>query len=188
MNLRVKRDWDNYHTFKIGATLAALITCATVARGENFSIDSVGARFGFSPEQNSSGFLLTEAFTDCNLPFSFELQSKYLMRFRLDFGVGWLGRSGADAATTTAGPTLVLQRRGVPLQLEMGSSSTLITRYHFGDTDLGGPVQFTTHVGVTWQAARHWRVGYRFQHLSNAGLEHPNPGVHFHTFACSYAF
>jgi hypothetical protein len=131
---------------------------------------------------------MSEAFLDCNLPCSFELHTNYLMRFRLDFSAGWLGRSGDNAATTSAGPTLVFQRRGVPLLLEMGAGSTLITRHDFGNKDLGGPFQFTTHVGVSWQATRHWRFGYRFQHMSNAGLEHPNPGVHLHTFACSYAF
>jgi hypothetical protein len=188
MKPRVKRDWDNYQNFKICTVIAMTITCATIARGESFSIDSIGGRFGFSTEEKSSGFLLTEAFVNCNLPATFELHTNYLMHFRLDFGVGWLGRSGADAATTSAGPTLVLERRGVPLLLEMGASSTLITRYQFGDKNLGGPVQFTTHVGLSWQATRHWRVGYRFEHMSNAGLEHPNPGVHLHTFAGSYVF
>ena len=188
MNLRVKRDGDNYHNVKICTVLATTITCATIARGADFCIESVGGRFGFPSEQDSSGFLSADAFVNCNLPVSWELHTNYLMKIRMDFTAGWLGRSGADAATTSAGPTLVLQRRGVPFLLELGSSSTLITRHHFGDKDLGGAFQFTTHAGLTWEATRHLRLGYRFQHMSNAGLEHPNPGVNLHTFACSYAF
>jgi len=185
---RVTTVRDDYRKLRISAALAALIALAAIARGENFCIESVGGRFGFPAEQDSSGFLSAEAFVDCNLPVSWELHTNYLMKIRMDFAAGWLGRSGADAATTSAGPTLVLQRRGVPLLLEMGSSSTLMTRYRFGDKDLGGPFQFTTHVGLSWEATRHLRLGYRYEHMSNAGLERPNPGVNLHTFACSYVF
>jgi hypothetical protein len=48
--------------------------------------------------------------------------------------------------------------------------------------------QFTSHLGVNWDFAPHWRVGYRFQHMSNAGLATPNPGLNLHIFSVSYRF
>ena len=39
-------------------------------------------------------------------------------------------------------------------------------------------VQFGEHVGVGWRSG-HWHFAARLQHLSNAGLDHPNPGINF---------
>jgi hypothetical protein len=41
---------------------------------------------------------------------------------------------------------------------------------------------------LNWDFATHWRLGYRFQHMSNAGLSQPNPGLNMHMFALSYLF
>ncbi len=46
--------------------------------------------------------------------------------------------------------------------------------------------QFTSHVGLNWDFAEHWRLGYRFQHISNADLAKPNPGLNMHLVTLSY--
>jgi hypothetical protein len=53
---------------------------------------------------------------------------------------------------------------------------------------LGTDIQFTSHVGLNWDFAAHWRLGYRFQHMSNADLSRDNPGLNMHLFALSYVF
>ena len=65
---------------------------------------------------------------------------------------------------------------------------TGLSRDEFGSKDLGGNFQFTSHAGLNWDFAEHFRVGYRFQHMSNAGLREPNPGLNLHLFAVSYLF
>jgi hypothetical protein len=81
-----------------------------------------------------------------------------------------------------------LSRAGWPISLEAGSSSTLISRHDFGTVHVGAPYQFTTHVGINWQFHPHLRLTYRFQHMSNAGIARPNPGLSFHTIALAYLF
>lgn len=62
---------------------------------------------------------------------------------------------------------------------EFGSAAGLLSRSRVGNRDLGGHFQFTTHasLGRRFGDALSWRIGLRFQHTSNAGLEDPNPGL-----------
>jgi len=48
-------------------------------------------------------------------------------------------------------------------------------------TELGGHVQFGSHAGAGLRFGERARydLGARLQHLSNAGLEKPNPGINF---------
>jgi hypothetical protein len=175
------------------ALAGALIACCchnlTAAESNVFSLDSAGARFGFAATHAARGFRAGEGFLNCNLPVSWELgNSSFSVKMRMDFTGGWLGREGLNAATSSVGPAFVLQHDRVPLALELGSSSTLISRHDFGSENLGGPFQFTTHVGLTWDIARHWRLGYRYEHISNAGLYAHNPGVGLHAFSLGYVF
>ena len=88
----------------------------------------------------------------------------------------------------TLGPSLVLGRRRLPLSVEGGISPTMLSEYEFASKNLGSIVQFTSHVGLSWEFAPHWRLGYRFQHMSNAGLGSHNPGLNLHVFGLSYVF
>jgi hypothetical protein len=36
--------------------------------------------------------------------------------------------------------------------------------------------QFICHLGLNWDFATHWRLSYRYQHMSNADLALENPG------------
>jgi lipid A 3-O-deacylase len=50
--------------------------------------------------------------------------------------------------------------------------------------------QFADMVGIGAQFGEHqnFAIGLRFQHLSNAGLKHPNPGINFSQIYCQYNF
>jgi hypothetical protein len=86
------------------------------------------------------------------------------------------------------GTDTVLRYKNFPVSLEGGSSSALISAHEFGDLDLGDTFQFTTHAGLNWDITRRWRLGYRYQHTSNAVLANHNPGLNLHSFGLSYVF
>ncbi len=46
----------------------------------------------------------------------------------------------------------------------------------------GGSFNFGDHIGFGWAFGdkKRYELGYRFQHLSNAGLADPNDGINFH--------
>jgi lipid A 3-O-deacylase len=50
--------------------------------------------------------------------------------------------------------------------------------------------QFADMVGVGAAFGEHqnYQAGFRFQHLSNAGIEHPNPGINFSEIYVQYNF
>ncbi|HTH60432.1 MAG TPA: acyloxyacyl hydrolase [Paraburkholderia sp.] len=58
------------------------------------------------------------------------------------------------------------------------------------DITLSSAFQFTEIVGVGAQfgAHQHYQVGYRFQHVSNADIHRPNPGMDFHQIYVQYNF
>ena len=92
-----------------------------------------------------------------------------------------------------AGITPVLSaQRGASngsLALELGVGVHLLSAVHFEDNNLASAFQFGDHVGIEWQPDRaRWRIGYRFQHLSNAGIAPPNDGVEFHVLRLGWRF
>jgi hypothetical protein len=123
-----------------------------------------------------------------NLPWRWILGDNWPLQSRLDASAGWLGRVGTDAAMVTLGPTLVLHYKELPVSLEGGASLTGLTQDKFGSKNLGTRFQITSHVGVNWDFASHLRASYHFQHMSNAGIREPNPGLNLHVFAVSYLF
>ena len=50
--------------------------------------------------------------------------------------------------------------------------------------------QFGDHIGAGVQFGEHdaFDIAYRLQHLSNAGIDHPNPGINFHQVRLQYHF
>lgn len=43
-------------------------------------------------------------------------------------------------------------------------------------------------LGLTLRLGQDLGVGYRFQHMSNGGIDKPNPGLDLHAFALNYHF
>lgn len=65
--------------------------------------------------------------------------------------------------------------------LEAGLGVHLLSKVHIGPRDLGSALQFGTHAGFGLRFGSHeqWDIAYRYEHLSNAGLKEPNPGINF---------
>ncbi|MBI3170966.1 MAG: acyloxyacyl hydrolase [Hydrocarboniphaga effusa] len=85
----------------------------------------------------------------------------------------------------TAGPifTHAFNALRQSLELEGAVRVTYIERPSFGDEDLGSHFHFASHAGLAWRVPRsRMAVGFRFEHVSNAGLWEHNPGVNFASF------
>ncbi len=56
--------------------------------------------------------------------------------------------------------------------------------------DMGSNFQFGSHlsVGLVFGGKGQFDLGYRYQHLSNANLESPNPGINFQQVRLAYLF
>jgi lipid A 3-O-deacylase len=60
----------------------------------------------------------------------------------------------------------------------------------YAGRDMSTHFQFGDHVGlgVSFGAQQAWDLGVRLQHLSNAGLKNPNPGINFYQVRAAYHF
>ena len=158
--------------------LAGLLLRPDAGRAEDgLHLESVGVRGGFSANNDRHNFNQAEIFGNWNLPWSWDLGKEWRLQSRLDLSAGWLGDRTENGALGTLGPSLALGRARWPVSVEGGVSPTLLSRDSFGSKSFGMDFQFTSHAGVNWDFAAHWRLGYRFQHMSNAGFARPNPGL-----------
>ncbi|MBC8097367.1 MAG: acyloxyacyl hydrolase [Akkermansiaceae bacterium] len=155
---------------------------------QDWSFASVGVYAGTSFNDRSETFRQMEAVADFNLPWRWQFGTDWQVSTRLELSAGWLHGEDEDAVLGTIGPKAILSWKDFPLTLDVGSSPTLISRHRFGRRDFGIPFQFTTHVGLNWELSRHVSVGYRYAHMSNAGLGSPNPGLNLHLLGISYHF
>ncbi len=162
-------------------------TGARSCAGE-FRLESAGARFGIGAGNSAVHFHEAEAFLNTDLPVRANLGRHWSLQLRMDFSAGWLADPGHNAAIGTAGPTLIFGRAGLPVTFEAGSSPTLMSRYEFGTKNFGSTWQFTSHLGANVDLGERVRLGYRLQHMSNAGLDGHNPGLNLHLFGLSYLF
>jgi hypothetical protein len=64
----------------------------------------------------------------------------------------------------------------------------ILSRYDFPSKDFGQFFQFTSHAGINFDVSRRFRLGYRFEHMSNAGFSSPNPGLNLNIFSVGYLF
>jgi lipid A 3-O-deacylase len=176
--------------YSLRGLLASLfVVAAGTGRAQHFIPESIGVRGGAAFSLSQSGeFYQTEAFADWNLPWKLESESGWFLQTKLTLSAGWLGGNGINAAEGTLAPALGVGKRHFPVWLEGGIGPTWISEYQFSSANFGEQLQFTSFLGVNVDITSHWRFGYRFQHMSNAGLAKSNPGLNLNMLALSYAF
>jgi hypothetical protein len=159
------------------------MTCHTGAQGY-----LVGVRGGTSFENDAGNFQQADVFTGMYLPWSWGSQNGLNLKPRAEISAGWLDNEGDSGFVGTLGPVVELRWGKFPVTLEGGVSLTGLSRYNFKDRDLGGWFEFTDHVGLDWHVTKNFTLGWRYQHISNAGIYKRNPGLNLQMLSASYAF
>lgn len=140
-----------------------------------------GVRAGFGASSGTDGFRQAEFVLRLPLATSFDLGEEWRALAAADLSLGRLEERDTHAAIGAVGAVLILARDKLPLSIELGVAPTLLSRHEFS-RDFGQALQFTSHAGVLLQLGD-FRIGYRFQHMSNARLADPNPGLNQHLFS-----
>ena len=67
------------------------------------------------------------------------------------------------------------------LFLEAGVGVHFLSDVRFNDLNMSTSLQFGSHIGVGVHlgSGGRWTLVYRFQHLSNASIRQPNPGIEY---------
>jgi lipid A 3-O-deacylase len=113
-----------------------------------------------------------------------------------DLAAGYWRRSaapGLNRSLTDIGLTPVFRLQSNDLQglyLEAAIGFHLLSRTSLGDKRFSTRFQFGDHLGagVRFGPGGRYDLGYRFQHLSNAGIKRPNHGINFHQVRFQYRF
>lgn len=150
---------------------------------------TVGLHAGFSAKDvDGESFQQYQLYAAYPLPWRWESDSGWTLAILLN-GTGGILRGGGETGFIgSLGPALVLGKQGIPVSLELGSSPTVLSQSRFGDADLGGTFHFTSHLGLHLQIGATLDTGYRYQHMSNASTQDPNPGLNMHLFWLGYRF
>ena len=146
----------------------------------------IGLRAGISDGRNHKDFQQYEGFVTFSFPWVWQFASTWRLEGFLEANAGVL-RGGAESAFVgSAGPGIKFSGFGEKIDIPLGVNATYISDHTFGDDNFGGPIQFTSHIGLNYNFSRHFMMGYRLQHMSNAGIYSPNPGVNIHMLAIGY--
>lgn len=108
---------------------------------------------------------------------------------------GWQGggEGGKDIWDIGITPVFRIQpnggQSGLYLEGAVGAHLLSATRIN-NQRHFGSSLNFGDHVGfgVTFGGKGEYDLGYRFQHLSNAGIKKPNDGIEFHLLRFTYRY
>ncbi len=103
----------------------------------------------------------------------------------------WAERPSRHESGWIAGITPVVQyvyRSQFTPYVELGIGLKYLSDIQMGDTYKSTQFQFGDLVGFGMQLGHHLQIGFRFLHISNAGIETPNPGTNFYGIKMDYLF
>jgi hypothetical protein len=156
--------------------------------GGGISWRSIGLRGGVNDNRNDENFEQYEGFTTWKLPWLWKWDDGWKIGMYLEANGGMLSGGGTSAFVGSIGPGFYISGFKERVEISMGINPTIISKHKFGDENLGGPVQFTSYIGLDFNFANHYRIGYRLQHMSNGVLYDSNPGLNMHMIEVGYRF
>ena len=136
----------------------------------------MGLRSGGNGADDGSAFQQVELFGFYPLPWS-KSWTKLSLDTRVDGSLGVLRNDLAGSLILTGGVAVALDTVDKRLSFILGTGPAVLSTGDFVSRDLGGRIHFASHVDVEFAFNPRLAVGYRLQHVSNAGISEPNPGL-----------
>lgn len=155
--------------------------------GKTPNWNTIGVRGGIGGDRNNESFSQYEIYGTYSLPWKWEAESNWTLGSFTGVNLGYLTCEG-DTFVGSIGLGLYIKTPGRRVVLSAGVYPTYLGKSEFGDDDFGGSFQFTSAVGLNYIFFDSWTIGYRFQHMSNAGLADNNPGLNTHMVEVGYHF
>jgi lipid A 3-O-deacylase len=147
---------------------------------------------GFRAGENNSickeSFQQRELIFRGALPWEYRINSDFSISTQMEITAGKLECGRDRAFLASLGPSIIFSYYENLIDLDAGISPTLVTEYEFHHKNIGGFIQFTSHVGIYYSTFQFMKLGYRFQHMSNASLYEHNPGINLHLFEARFRF
>jgi len=148
----------------------------------------IGIRSGFLALDRDEFFFEYEVFVSRRLTSPTSIPLGRTLNINLDGSYGSLNAAGINSVNLILVPTFQIGIIEHLLSVNIGTSAAFISEQHFGKENLGGHLQFVSHAGFVVRMTSEVGLTYRFQHMSNASLGDPNPGVDLHAVGVGYYF
>jgi len=164
------------------------------SRAEGVRLTSVGIRGGLTGftvigADERESFQRYDVVATVGLPGSWQSQSGWGLDTGLMVSAGILLGAGEAGFIGTLAPVLALRSEDGRFSLDAGLGGALLSKHKFGDQEWGGPFQLVLTWGLRVPVYRAIRVGYRYQHLSDADIYgNPSRGADFHMLELIYSF
>ena len=182
--------------FTVGKLRLLIVVCALAASPSVSAVDGLALEFGHSDSSNASVNLFRASAQWDWKKKLIDIGSWHLGGYwETDFAY-WDNNSAAKSndRILEVGITPVLRLQpnnltGVSVYAELGVGFHLISNTSLNaQRQFGSAFQFGDHVGagVRFGDKGQYDIGYRYQHLSNAGIKGPNQGINFHLLRLQY--
>jgi len=148
----------------------------------------VGLQGGWSYNDDEESFNQADIILAYRLPLQWQHGDVLNVSTRLTAMASVLDGGGDTGFLGTLGLELVIGLGDSPFNVRAGGGATLMSRYQYGDEDLGGAFQLTSHLGLEYHFLESLSAFTRLQHMSNAGIYSENPGVNMVMVGLRYAF
>ncbi len=179
------------HLFSWLLALAFPASAPEVAGGPSrasFYPYEAGFRVGSSIPRRDD-FRQYELFTAVATPWGWADRHRRLeTRLELHGAAGVLRGRGQNEGIFQLGPAVTLTPPPFPVYLSLGIAPTYLTGRQFDDVDFGQRLQITSSATATWMINPDVGLRYRIQHMSNARMAQPNPGLDIHSAGIVIAF
>ncbi len=177
-----------FKKFVLVTVCCIVIFSVTTASAEDTGWNALGLRAGIDDGRNDEDLTQFEAFALYDLPWNWKLGSDWQLAPVVEMNAGALHGGGDTAFVGSVGPAISVLSPAKTFALLAGINPTVISEDNIGDEELGGPLQFTSHIGLSYTMQQRLIFGYRFQHMSNAGIYSANPGVNMHMLEIGFRF
>jgi hypothetical protein len=147
----------------------------------------LGFRAGVNDKRNEERFSKYEFFVNYTLPWVWKSKSGWIIAPKIDLTAAALHAAGTTGFLGSLGPALTVAKQGWRIMVELGISPAYLGEDIYGQEDLSGHIQFLTHGGVNVRILKNLGLGYEFQHISNADIQQPNPGLNMHNIQIIYS-
>ena len=167
-NLKIHGKWRYTLLCVAGCFLATVLHAKDAERG--FLVIRGGYSDHFNNTQLDDRYHQAEAALTWWLPWQHRFSSGIRFKSGLDFHAGFLTDHDTSSFIGGIGPRLAFFTPKEVFCLDAGISPSILSDHSFKEDNFGGPIQFSSFIGVGWHPGTRLRFGLRFQHMSNGGI------------------
>jgi hypothetical protein len=169
--------------------LLMAVNCLPAPASAGEGLKSIGFRAGIPARDKNEYFHQYEAFAQFGSPWEWRSESGWGLGVQLDAAAGALRGAKETGFIGTVSPGFCFDKGNRGFSAELGPGLVFLDKRRFGRQDFAGKVLFLIYLGLNYRFDSGLGVGYRLQHMSNAGLyDSVNTGLDMHMAAISWNF